>query len=112
MNVLSGAAVVTPDRVLDPATVILDEGRIIEVHGGARPRDGRLWQDLTGHLIVPGFIDVHVHGVEGEDTLASAGAVAAMASRLPKYGVTAFCPTTVACGPIELRRLLDAIRVA
>ena len=58
---------------------------------------------------MPGFIDVHVHGVEGQDTLTTANAVAEIARRLPRYGVTGFCPTTVACGPAELRHLLDGI---
>ena len=31
-----------------------------------------------------------------------------MAARLPRFGVTAFCPTTVACAPAALRRVLDA----
>src|SRR5439155_15002868 len=67
-----------------------------------------------GHYIVPGFIDVHVHGVEGIDTLdaRSGGAVAAIAERLPRYGVTGFCPTTVACAPDALRRVLDGVRRA
>ena len=53
--------------------------------------------------VVPGFIDVHVHGVEGHDTLDGGDAVAQIAARLPRYGVTAFCPTTVACAPDALR---------
>ncbi len=64
---------------------------------------------------MPGFIDVHVHGVDGVDTLDSVpegGAVAAIAARLPRYGVTAFCPTTVACGPEALRGVLDQVRRA
>src|SRR5262249_42025508 len=65
-----------------------------------------------GHYIVPGFIDVHVHGVDGHDTLAGASSILDIASRLPSYGVTAFCPTTVACGPSELRGLLDQVRSA
>ena len=55
-----------------------------------------------GHYIVPGFIDVHVHGVDGIDALDVPGGaepVALIADRLPRYGVTAFCPTTVACAP-------------
>ena len=59
--------------------------------------------------VVPGFIDVHVHGIEGHDALDGAGAIAAIASRLPRYGVTAFCPTTVACGPSELAAALAQI---
>ena len=65
--------------------------------------------DVHNHVIVPGFIDVHVHGIEGIDSLDGPDAVAGIASRLPKYGVTAFCPTSVACGPDALRTLLDAV---
>jgi len=35
-----------------------------------------------------------------------------MASRLPAYGVTAFCPTTVACPPDDLRVFLRQVREA
>jgi N-acetylglucosamine-6-phosphate deacetylase len=35
-----------------------------------------------------------------------------MARRLPAYGVTGFCPTTVACTPAALRGLLDAVRAS
>ncbi len=64
---------------------------------------------------MPGFIDVHVHGVDGIDSLDARpgrGAVAAIAERLPRYGVTAFCPTTVACVPAALRGVLDQVRRA
>ena len=35
-----------------------------------------------------------------------------MAARLPRYGVTAFCPTTVACAPDALNRMLHDVRLA
>lgn len=110
-TILSGAAVVLADRVLEPGTVVLESGRIVEVRAGTAP-SGAGFVDVSSHVVVPGFIDVHVHGVEGQDTLTTATAVAEMARRLPRYGVTGFCPTTVACGPAELRHLLDGIRVA
>jgi len=59
---------------------------------------------------VPGFVDVHVHGVEGTETLDSRQAVARIAACLPKYGVTAFCPTTVACAASALHDVLAGIR--
>ena len=62
------------------------------------------------HYIVPGFIDVHVHGVNGVDVLDGADSVRTVAATLPRYGVTAFCPTTVACGPEALRRTLEQVR--
>jgi len=54
-------------------------------------------------------VDVHVHGMEGVDLLNGVDAVADVARRLPKYGVTAFCPTSVACTPQRLTTLLAAV---
>lgn len=110
-TILSGGAVALADRVLEPGTVVIEGGRIVEVRAGRAP-SGQGVVDVSGQVLVPGFIDVHVHGVEGQDTLTTANAVAEIARRLPRYGVTGFCPTTVACGPHELRHLLDGIRVA
>ena len=111
ITVLSGGTVVLADRVVEPGTLILESGRIVEVRAGSAPA-GEGVVDMRGQVIVPGFIDVHVHGVEGQDTLTTANAVAEIARRLTRYGVTGFCPTTVACGPAELRHLLDGIRAA
>jgi N-acetylglucosamine-6-phosphate deacetylase len=116
MIVLSGAALVLPDRVLSPGTLVIDEGRIIEIRPDALSHPPSPFA-FHGHYIVPGFIDVHVHGVDGVDTLdkrdsAAGGAIAALAEHLPRYGVTAFCPTTVACGPAALRGVLDQVRCA
>ena len=113
MIVLSGADVVLPDRILRPGTIVLDGDRIVDVREGSRPASGTdRHVDLAEHLIVPGFIDVHVHGVEGTDTLESETAVRTIAERLPRFGVTAFCPTSLACSPDVLRRMLVSIREA
>jgi N-acetylglucosamine-6-phosphate deacetylase len=55
---------------------------------------------------------VHVHGVDGVDALDEGDAVLGLAARLPRHGVTAFCPTTVACAPGALGRLLAQVRSA
>lgn len=111
MIVLSGADLVLANRILSPGTLVLDNERIIDVLPGARPASpGAVHKDLRNHYIVPGFIDVHVHGVQGFDTLDDRGGLKAMGSRLPAYGVTAFCPTTVACTPGVLARFLAQLR--
>jgi N-acetylglucosamine-6-phosphate deacetylase len=111
MLILSGADVVQPDGVVGPYSIVADGDRIAEVRPGrlaASPGDRYL--DLSGHLVVPGFVDVHVHGVDGVDVLDDPPAVARIASGLPRYGVTSFCPTTVACDPIALARVLGEVR--
>jgi N-acetylglucosamine-6-phosphate deacetylase len=110
MMVLSKGDVVLPDRVLSEATIIIDGGRIAAIEPGAVDPGRAAAIDASGCYVVPGFIDVHVHGVDSHDTLDGADAVAQIAARLPRYGVTAFCPTTVACPPAELRAFLSQVR--
>jgi N-acetylglucosamine-6-phosphate deacetylase len=102
--------VVLEDRVLNGASVVIDGNRIAAIEPAARPVvvDGA-FLDVRGTYVVPGFIDVHVHGVEGFDTLDPGDPIAEIAARLPRYGVTSFCPTTVACGPVDLQRVLNAV---
>jgi N-acetylglucosamine-6-phosphate deacetylase len=110
--VLSGADVVLPDRVLSAGTLVIDEGRIVEIRSRGLAGNGASSFAFHGHYIVPGFIDVHVHGIEGADTLGADHPIADIAGRLPRFGVTAFCPTTVACSPAALRRVLGQVRQA
>jgi N-acetylglucosamine-6-phosphate deacetylase len=111
MLFLSGADIVLPDRIITGGTLVVDAGRIVEIVDRQRPSDARDERhDLLNHLIVPGFIDVHVHGVDGVDTLESDDAVRRIAARLPVYGVAAFCPTSLACAPDVLGRMLSGVR--
>ncbi|MFI5806505.1 N-acetylglucosamine-6-phosphate deacetylase [Streptomyces sp. NPDC051561] len=64
VQVLSGAKVVLPTGTVDGGRVIVDGTRI----AGALPDDatpGAPALDLAGHWIVPGFVDMHVHGGGG-----------------------------------------------
>ncbi|MGH9385238.1 MAG: N-acetylglucosamine-6-phosphate deacetylase [Vicinamibacterales bacterium] len=113
MIVLAGADLVLPDRIVRGGSLVIDGDRIAAVE----PRDidgpgGARRIDLRGHYVVPGFIDVHVHGIEGIDVLHGPTAVSDVASRLPRYGVTAFCPTSVACAPAELTTMLASVAAA
>lgn len=110
---LSGGDVVLPDRVLASGSVILENGVIAEIAAGTRTGEpGATTIDCTGRLLLPGFVDVHVHGLEGVDALDEAGAIARIAERLPRHGVTGFCPTSVACTPIVLHTMLSAVEDA
>ena len=114
MILLSGADLVLPDRVLAGGTLVVDDERIVEVRSeaGSHSAEHSLSFNFADHYIVPGFIDVHVHGLEGIDTLDGVTAIAAIAERMPRFGVTGFCPTSLACDPATLRRMLAGVRIA
>ena len=77
MTVLQGGRVVTPDGVLEDGWVSVEGGMITGVGRGLAPSEGA---DLGGRWLLPGFVDLHVHGGGGYDLTASpeemAGAVA------------------------------------
>jgi N-acetylglucosamine-6-phosphate deacetylase len=112
MIVLSGAGLVLADGIRSPSTVIIEGDRILDVvPGSTSAGPAAQHYDLSGYFVVPGFIDVHVHGVDGADVLdGGEDALANIAAGLPKYGVTAFCPTTVACSAAMLERTLESVR--
>jgi N-acetylglucosamine-6-phosphate deacetylase len=111
MIVLSGADLVLTGGIQSAATLILEGDRISDVVPGTKSAGTTAQRyDLSGYFIVPGFIDVHVHGVDGTDVLDGGDALTKIAVGLTKYGVTAFCPTTVACSVAVLQRTLDAVR--
>jgi N-acetylglucosamine-6-phosphate deacetylase len=108
---LSDVSVVLPDRILSAGTVVVDGDRIVDVSVRSGPATSSHFR-LPGHYVVPGFIDVHVHGVDGSDALEGGDVVRRIARQLPQFGVTAFCPTSIACAPAALRKMLDSVRTA
>jgi N-acetylglucosamine-6-phosphate deacetylase len=108
MIVLSGAAIVLPDRILTPGTLVIDGERIAEIRAGGQ--SGTPSFPFHGHYIVPAFVDVHVHGVAGFDVMDGAGTIGRIAEQLPRFGVAGFCPTTVACAPSALDAVLSEVR--
>nr|WP_251048027.1 N-acetylglucosamine-6-phosphate deacetylase [Planococcus sp. ISL-109] len=85
--------VVNVDKA-EQADVLVADGRIIDV--GSQLESGARRIDGSGKILMPGFIDIHVHGAAGFDVMdADASALSGMARALPEEGVTAFMATTM-----------------
>jgi N-acetylglucosamine-6-phosphate deacetylase len=107
---LTGATLVLEDRMVTGHVMVIEDGAIVDVHSGTTAGgadDAHV--ALAGRIVVPGFVDAHVHGAEGVDVLDGPGAVRNVASRLPRYGVTAFSPTSVACSAATLAAFLEEV---
>lgn len=81
-----------------------DDGRISRISGS--PVDPA---DNEAPRILPGFIDLHVHGGGGADTMEGAAAVATMARTHARFGTTGLLATTMTAPDDEIRRVLGEI---
>jgi N-acetylglucosamine-6-phosphate deacetylase len=101
---LGGARVVLPDRVLDPGTVRVDGDRIVAVEPGAatQPPDA---VDLAGQWLVPGLVDLHVHGGGGGSFPAADPDEARTAAAYHlRHGTTSAVASLVSAPPEDLHR--------
>lgn len=69
--------------------------------------------DGRGLYISPGFIDTHIHGAGGYDTMdGTYEAINNISKTIVKYGVTSFTPTTMTVDKEEIKKALKAIYLA
>lgn len=66
--------------------------------------------DSGGPLIVPGFVDLHVHGWGGYDAMGGRDGLDGMARALLRRGITSFLPTAVTAPLPELRVFAETVR--
>lgn len=81
------------------------DGRIAALHG--EPMQGAL--RAGEHWLLPGFIDLHVHGGAGADTMDGGDAVAQLARLHARHGTTALLATTMTAPLGEVQAALDAL---
>ncbi len=110
---LTGARVVTPAGVLDPGWLRIDGDRIVEVGPGAPSMDGDERHELGGGWVVPGFIDLHMHGGGGHATLsADPTEIASAAAFHRAHGTTGSLASIVSAPLSEMLAALEAVRDA
>jgi N-acetylglucosamine-6-phosphate deacetylase len=84
-----------------------DGGRIVRITGDAIPvphvREG------SDPIVLPGFIDAHVHGGGGADTMQAGDAIHRIAALHARHGTTSLLATTMTAPVAEIRTALEAL---
>ena len=108
--ILKNAEVFNGDFEKIRADVKIDGEKISKI-GNFSSEDGL---DLTGLVVMPGLIDMHIHGCGGADTGdATPEALETMSQTLVKNGVTSFCPASMTLSFEELTKIfanIDAMK--
>lgn len=89
------AKLLTHDRLIAPGWLLCHGDKIAHYGAGMPPLVDTPRVDAGGAWLLPGMIDVHVHGAVGVDTMdANSDGLRAMARCYAEHGVTAFLATT------------------
>lgn len=111
-TLIVNAAVMTPDRMVDPGAVLIDGGRIRAVGVAAAQTAGAARRvDARGAILAPGFIDLQFNGAFGHDFTRHPETIWVVAAQLAQYGVTAFLPTLISA-PLAATARAQAVLAA
>ena len=107
--VLDNARIILPDLELEAGSVVIDRGLITSITDGPNKTKAKTL-DLSGLTLLPGFIDVHIHGAVGIDTLdANVEQLGEVAKFLATQGVTSWLPTLVPASDEQFSRAVGEI---
>jgi N-acetylglucosamine-6-phosphate deacetylase len=105
--------VITPDTVIPQGVVLVDGKTILE----AGSRSDVVFNEeefevlrFENEALVPGFIDVHIHGACGHDVMeATRQAIAVVSKHLACHGTTSYLATTVTAPAIETIQAVESL---
>ena len=115
--IFTNARLIFPDGIRDGLEVVVEEGKIAAIRPpmpslrrtGERVR-GKEVIDLNGNYLAPGFIDLHVHGALGRDTMeALAEAFRSICDFHASGGTTSLLLTTATAPLDEIVKVLQAV---
>ncbi len=97
---LKNATLYNEDFEPQKADIRLEDGIITEIGENLAGGDTI---DLSGKIIFPGFIDIHIHGCDKADMAnACVDSLQKISLFLAKHGVTSFCPATMTLPKAQL----------
>lgn len=112
---LRGARIAGHDRMIEQGAVLIESDRIVQIFDSDTPRlpTADAVVDLEGSTLFPGFIDVHIHGAAGVDTMeAGEDDLRRVSEFLARKGVTTWVPTLVPAAREQYEQAIDAIEQA
>jgi len=96
------------DRI-EKGSILIENGKIKEINPTNFDSDNIL--DANGLYISPGFIDVHIHGAGGYDTMdGTVDALNTIAKTIVKHGTTSFTPTTMTVSTKAIQKSMRVIK--
>jgi len=108
--ILTNARLIFPDGIRDGLELVVEKGKITAIRERIQAHASEVL-DLYGNYLAPGFIDLHVHGARGRDTMeASAEAFLTICDYHAGGGTTSLLLTTATAPMNDITDVLNTVR--
>src|SRR5215472_9193489 len=104
--------IITPHEEIQDSVIVVESGKITQIghRDEVRVPDDAQHLATGDKIVIPGFVDVHIHGAGGHDVMeGTAEALAKVASTVARRGTTSLVATTVTAPPEETCKSLHGI---
>ena len=109
--IFTNARLIFPDGIRDGLEVVVEQGKIAAISERSLAQREHEVIDLNGNYLAPGFIDLHVHGALGRDTMeATAEAFRSVCDFHASGGTTSLLLTTATAPLDKIVKVLQAVR--
>jgi N-acetylglucosamine-6-phosphate deacetylase len=112
VTAIYASRIFTPQEQLADSVILTENGRITAIghRDEVKIPSGAIDYVAAGMTVVPGFVDVHIHGAGGHDVMeATPAALDCITSTVARYGTTSILATTVTASVDETCRSLQGI---
>ncbi|HOM43350.1 MAG TPA: amidohydrolase family protein, partial [Bacillota bacterium] len=112
MKAIVNARIIKDNSIFDGYTVLFEEKILRLMEGNAlKGLEPEEVFDAAGRYLSPGFIDVHIHGCIGNDTMDdNESSLRNISKAIAATGVTAILPTTMTMGFPMIEKSINRIR--
>jgi len=94
---------------IEQGSILIENGKIKEINPLTYNNEDIINAD--GLYVSPGFIDVHIHGAGGFDTMdGTIDAINTIAKTIVKHGTTSFTPTTMTVSIEAIHKSMEVIK--
>jgi len=108
--IIKNTNIIFPDCI-QKGNIKIENGKIREIGPSVSGNEPVI--DGEGMYLSPGFIDIHIHGAAGADTMdGSYNALNTISKAIAKHGTTSFLPTTMTMGKDSIKAALESVSEA
>jgi N-acetylglucosamine-6-phosphate deacetylase len=108
--IISGPQIYTEQGILQNTNVVIRADQIHAIDN-KKYSSSEVWTFPNNYHLVPGFIDLHVHGAQNSDVMdATVDALTTISQVLAKEGTTGFLATTMTAPPEKIEQALIVVQ--